>query len=67
MKQGMGKSMMTGQKSEPGPKAISPAAVSRLGIMQAPGTTFKPLISGPGLKAPMVSQTSHPRGSQGKH
>ena len=68
MKQGRASSsMMTGTKAEPVSKRVSPGAVSRLGIMQGPGTVAKPLISGPGLKAPMVGQTNHKSGSQGRH
>lgn len=68
MKQGRASSsLMSSTKTEPISKAISPGAVSRLGTMQGPGTVMKPMISGPGLKAPMVGQTNHKAGSQGKH
>ena len=66
MKQG--KATTTHQtKIEPISKGISPGAVSRLGNIQGPGTTAKPLTFGPGLKAPMVGQTNHKCGSQGNH
>lgn len=68
MKQGRAQtSLMTGTKTEPISKAISPGRVSMIGAAQIPGTVMKPMISGPGLKAPMVSQTNHKSGSQGKH
>ena len=68
MKQGKAStSLMSGTKTQPVSKAISPVYVSRLGTIQGPGTVMKPMISGPGLKAPMVGQTNHKSGSQGRH
>ncbi len=68
MKQGRAQSSMMGSTmTQPVSKAISPGAVSRLGAIQGPGTVAKPMISGPGLKAPMVGQTNHKCGSQGRH
>lgn len=54
-------------KVEPTPSAISPGAVSRIGTAQSPFTRPEPIHEGRGLKAPMVSDTRHTRGSQGKH
>lgn len=67
MKQGTGKNLSGSTKIEPISKAISPGAVSRLGNIVGPGTVLKKIVFGPGLKAPMVGQTNHKRGSQGKH
>ena len=64
-------------KVEPKSHAVSPAAVSQLGIKQGnhasdTGTghvnvNLPPLYEGRGLQAPMVGTTCHPAGSQGKH
>ena len=66
MKQGMGKSMSSGGKTEPTPRAVSPGAVSRMGIHDVRTAAPPPLFEGRGLKAPMMGQTNHPKGSQGK-
>lgn len=66
MKQGKA-STINVTKQEPNSRAVSPGAVSRIGIAQSPGTRSEPLYEGRGLKAPMVSTTSHKAGSQGKH
>lgn len=65
-KQGQGRSTDAAQKREPIAHAVSPAAVSELGIHQA-RTTSLPLYEGRGLEAPMQGVTNHPCGSQGKH
>lgn len=54
-------------KVEPVSTAISPGAVSRIGLAQSPFTKPEPCREGPGLKAPMVGTSTHPRGSQGRH
>lgn len=59
-------SKMGSTKVEPNPKAVSPGAVSSIGI-QTVRTTSKPMYEGRGLKAPMAKETRHNRGSQGKH
>ncbi len=53
--------------TQPVSHEIDPGAVSRLGSIQGPGTVLKPLVFGPGLKAPMVGETKHKAGSQGEH
>lgn len=66
MKQGTANSHPGDQKREPIAHAVSPAAVSDIGIHQARGTSL-PLYTGRGLEAPMQGSTNHPTGSQGKH
>ena len=68
MKQGSATHSGSGAtKPETKPTAVSPAAVSRIGIAQSPTTQPVQMYQGRGLKAPMVGSTSHPSGSQGKH
>lgn len=67
MKQGRANpSGAAGQKREPIPHAISPAAVSEIGIHQV-RTVPVSLDQGRGYKAPPIASTYHPSGSQGKH
>ncbi len=66
MKQGTGNSTNSGTKREPIAHAVSPAAVSEIGIHQVRGTSL-PLYEGRGLEAPMQGTTIHETGSQGKH
>lgn len=63
-------------KVEPVSRAVSPAAVSQIGVKQGNhasdgGGTIKvhtpPLYQGRGLKAPMVGTKSHKSGSQGSY
>jgi hypothetical protein len=57
---------MGSTKREPIAHAVSPAAVSEIGIHQVRGTSL-PLYEGRGLEAPMVGTTHYEHGSQGKH
>ena len=66
MKQGTSTSTNSGQKREPIAHAVSPAAVSEIGIQQVRSTSL-PLYVGRGLEAPMQGTTVHHCGSQGKH
>ena len=67
MKQGQAQSSTAGStKSEPVSHAVSPAAVSEIGVHQVRHTSL-PLYEGRGLQAPMAGSESHPCGSQGKH
>lgn len=66
MKQGSGNSTASAQKREPIAHAVSPGAVSEIGIHQVRSASV-PLYQGRGLEAPMQGTTSHPTGSQGKH
>lgn len=54
------------QKREPIPHAVSPAAVSEIGVHQVRHTSV-PLYEGKGYKAPMTGTQVHNTGSQGKH
>jgi hypothetical protein len=68
MKQGKAdSSKMASTKVEPTPHAVSVGAVARIGQTQYPGAKTGPLYEGRGLKAPMVGQTNHKSGSQGRH
>jgi hypothetical protein len=68
MKQGRAdSSKMASTKVEPTPHAVSPGHVARMGQAQYPGAKTGPLYEGRGLKAPMVGQTNHKSGSQGRH
>ena len=66
MKQGTANNTNSGQKREPIAHAVSPAAVSEIGIQQVRNTSI-PLYKGRGLEAPMQGTTIHHCGSQGKH
>lgn len=67
MKQGQASSSKMGStKVEPTSRAVSPGAVSRMGIHPSPAKP-EPLYEGRGLKAPMVSTATHKGGSQGKY
>ncbi len=57
---------MASTKREPIAHAVSPAAVSELGILEGRATSL-PLYIGRGLEAPMVGTTTYESGSQGKH
>lgn len=78
MKQGRATTSSTGStKVEPNSKGVNVTGVAQLGIMQgnhisdcdAPNQKYRsePLYEGRGLKAPMVGETSHRSGSQGRH
>ena len=68
MKQGRAsRDVREGTKVEPTPHAVSVGAVARIGQAQYPGAKTGPLYEGRGLKAPMVGQTNHKSGSQGRH
>lgn len=66
MKQGSSKTTVADYKVEPKSKAVNPAAVADMGIHQI-RTKSITLYPGRGLEAPMVGQTNHKCGSQGKH
>lgn len=67
MKQGRATTSIVGStKSEPISRAVNPAAVAELGIDESRIKSM-PLYEGRGLQAPMISETSHKSGSQGKH
>lgn len=67
MKQGRATTSFVGStKTEPVSHAVNPAAVSEIGIHEVRHTSL-PLYEGRGLQAPMVSETTHKSGSQGKH
>ena len=52
-------------KVEPKSYAVDPAYTDQLG--QSVQFTKVPMYEGRGLKAPMVGQTNHKSGSQGRH
>lgn len=67
MKQGRASSSRMGStKTEPRSQAVNPGAAASIGIQEV-RTKSEPLYEGRGLKAPMVGQTNHKAGSQGKH
>lgn len=67
MKQGRATTSFVGStKTEPVSHSVSVPAVSELGIHEVRHTSL-PLYEGRGLQAPMVSETTHKSGSQGKH
>jgi hypothetical protein len=67
MKQGTGNSSMRGGKTDPEPNAVSPAAVSEIGVHQVHNGSGPQMYQGRGLEAPMAGCTTHEHGSQGKH
>lgn len=67
MKQGQASTSVVGStKSEPNSQRVNVEAVAELGIHEV-RTKSAPLYEGRGLEAPMVGQTNHKCGSQGKH
>ena len=66
MKQGTGNSSMRGGKTVPQPNAVSPAAVSEIGVHQVRNGSGPQLYQGRGFEAPMGECTTHEHGSQGK-
>lgn len=67
MKQGQAQSSGMGStKREPTSNAVSPAAVSEIGIHQS-RTVSQPLYVGRGIEAPQAATTVHESGSQGRH
>lgn len=66
MKQGMGKTTVSGTKVEPTSRAVNPEYASEIG-KQSVHVREVPMYEGRGLQAPMVSSTYHKCGSQGKH
>lgn len=67
MKQGTGNNSASGQKREPISRAISPAAVSEIGIKQVHTGPAPSLVEGRGYKAPLGTSSTHKCGSQGRH
>lgn len=68
MKQGQATSSKMGStKTEPVSKAVDVGGVSQLGNHVGRMAAVEPLYEGRGLKAPMVGETTHRSGSQGKH
>ena len=67
MKQGRATTSIVGStKTEPVSQAVNVHKVAEIGVQTVP-TKQIPMYEGRGLKAPMVSETSHKCGSQGKH
>lgn len=67
MKQGRATTSIVGStKVEPISHKVSVEAVSEIGLQVVRATSL-PLYQGRGLEAPMVSETSHKTGSQGKY
>ena len=56
----------SGQKMEPKPRAMSPGAVSEIGL-RVVRTVPQPMHEGRGFKAPMNKSQSSNRGSQGRY
>jgi hypothetical protein len=66
MKQGTGRTTVSGTKTEPRSYGINPAAVADFGI-QTVRTRTQRVYEGRGLQAPMAGCTTHKCGSQGRH
>lgn len=67
MKQGQATTSIIGStKTEPRSNAVNVHAVAEMGT-QVVRTTSIPMYEGRGLEAPMVGETSHKCGSQGKY
>jgi len=58
---------VTGTKTEPNSRAVSPGGVDQLGQKVGTPGAVEPLYQGRGLEAPMRSQVTHKSGSQGRH
>lgn len=68
MKQGFATSSRMGStKTEPRSRAVDPGYTAQLGNKVGVARAIEPMYEGRGLRAPMVSDTRHPAGSQGKH
>lgn len=67
MKQGTGNNSASAQKREPIPHAVSPAAVSEIGVEQVHTGSGPQMYQGRGFEAPMAGTTHYEHGSQGKH
>jgi hypothetical protein len=68
MKQGQAKTSLIGStKTEPMSRAVNPRAVENIGTQHVYTTPKPPMYEGRGIEAPMVGQTNHHKGSQGKH
>lgn len=64
--QGRAKTSIVGStKTEPVSKAVNPAYAAELGVHEVRHTSV-PMYEGRGLEAPMVGETTHKSGSQGK-
>ena len=66
MKQGTGKSTMSGGKVEPKSKGINPEYAAEIG-RQTTHHRSTPMYEGRGIQAPKASPSTHRSGSQGKH
>ncbi len=66
MKQGSGRSSMSGGKIEPRTQIVHPAGVSQIGET-VDARAIEPVRNGRGYKAPMSGHQVHHSGSQGRH
>lgn len=67
MKQGRATTSSVGStKVEPTSHAVNPSYAAELGIDESRTRSIS-MYEGRGLKAPMVGETTHKSGSQGKH
>lgn len=67
MKQGRAnRDVMESSKTEPVSRGVNKSFVSDIGLQQV-RTSSVPMYEGRGLKAPMVSQKTSNKGSQGKY
>jgi hypothetical protein len=66
MKQGSGKSTISGGKVEPKSQGINPEYAAEIG-RQTIHTRPVPVTEGRGIMAPKAASTTHRSGSQGKH
>lgn len=67
MKQGTANNTHSATKQEPDSRGVNPGYAVQLGTHVGTARAVEPMYEGRGLKAPMVSETCHPSGSQGKH
>lgn len=68
MKQGRATSDRLGStKTEPISHGVDPGYTAQLGNHVGNANAVEPMYEGRGLKAPMVGETSHKAGSQGRH
>lgn len=66
--QGRASSSKSGQtKTEPVSKAVDPGYPAQLGNHVGVARAIESMYEGRRLKAPMVGQTNHKSGSQGRH
>jgi len=67
MKQGSGKSTVSGGKVEPKSRGINPEYAAEIGLQKVQHRPAVQMYEGRGIQAPKATPSTHRSGSQGKH